>query len=343
MIWSYIIGLMTTKIINIMELNMLYTIGVGFLCFMGYIMYYLIPREHYDGSIDRAYSQALYDYIVESKPYFTHCHVTSTQKRPVGWIFGNGFIAFINMDTEWNPPRPKITLYRWKPIQIKVDTPPPPPVINEDGRQIIKTFSHIDSRLESYISNDKAGRITHPGTQEQEKIVDEIISYADESYKNGFSYGFIALIYGPPGTGKSFVGEVLTARLNGNLIDGFNPFQYGDYLHTLVKDVDIRKNNPAVVVINEADKYIFDILQIPVRPSHKILRDPIWNKDGLCSFLDSANVQDGLFLIITMNLDPSEIDKIDSSILRSNRISKRFCLAQKINPNRWSISPSGEI
>jgi hypothetical protein len=338
MIWSYLIGMMSSKIINIMELNIIYTIGIGLIGMMLYVAYYLIPREHYDGIIDRAYSQALYDYIIDSKPYFTHCHMTTTQKRPVGWVFGKSYIAFITMDMEWSPPRPKIILYRWKPIILKIDNPPPPPVINEDGRQIIKTFSHVDCRIDSYICEDKTGRITHHGTPDQEKIVDEIIKYAEESYKNGFSYGFIALVYGPPGTGKSFVGEVLTARLNGNLIDGFNPFQYGDYLHSLVKDADIRKNNPAIVVINEADKYILNILKETInRPFHKVLREPIWNKDGLCSFLDSANGQDGLFLIITMNSNPSEIDNIDPSILRSNRISKRFYLDKKIIPHRWSL------
>jgi hypothetical protein len=149
----------------------------------------------------------------------------------------------------------------------------------------------------------------------QEKIINEML---DIYKKNKF---LTCCLYGKVGVGKTCIGHLLAKKTESYLCNNFNPSQPGETLDNLYSYSDKSYQSPLIIIIDEFDKIIKDINESKIK-NHKHIPIFVKDKQSWNNFLDS--IERGQYpntiLILTSNISPDEINKLDPCYIRKGRV-----------------------
>lgn len=160
---------------------------------------------------------------------------------------------------------------------------------------------------------------------EQKAVVDAIVTEYRKKQR------CVVFLSGPSGSGKSVVGLLLAKELNGNYCHTFNPTDPGDAIGALISNsqIDDCGETPLVVVLEEADKLIYDVHNDAIKTltPHMVA---VRNKSTFNTFLDDMFMHPRVVLIMTSNARAEEIDGLDESYLRAGRVHLKMRMEKVI-------------
>ena len=167
---------------------------------------------------------------------------------------------------------------------------------------------------------------TIPITQEftaAQKAIYESIMNTYTTKQNAISY-----IHGDVGKGKTVLCYIMAKNLGGSLCDSFTPTSPGSYFEDLYSRISPTKDQPFVLLLDEADVTIDQIHNQNIT-QHKNVPTQIYNKTTWNHFFDT--IQRGLYphliVVLCSNISNDTINKkYDVSYLRDGRIDHCFKL-----------------
>jgi len=131
----------------------------------------------------------------------------------------------------------------------------------------------------------------------------------------------VVLIAGPTNTGKSMIGFLVAKKYNGTLCTSYNPSDPGDYFSVLYERASPTLECPLVVLINEVDGILCEITRNTVR-RHRRVPTVIRDKQTWNNFFDMfKHIYPNTVIILTTNIEIAELNAIDDSYLRDERIN----------------------
>lgn len=155
----------------------------------------------------------------------------------------------------------------------------------------------------------------------QEEIIESIMNIYN---KKGRASIFIN---GVSGAGKSTIGYLLAKQLNGIYCHSFNPTDPGDYLSTLISDIQLDEPIPIIIVIEEID-ILLKKIHIGIQNNNE-MPIPVYNKCTWNTFMDDLIFYKILF-VFTSNTSKENIDKMDPAYLRKGRIDEYYYMNEAI-------------
>ena len=149
----------------------------------------------------------------------------------------------------------------------------------------------------------------------QKLIINEIATL----FKN--KNRIVCYLYGKFGQGKTFLTYLLANELKCSLCKTFNPTDPGDELSELYAIIQPTQDNPLIILLDEVDIMINTIHKESLKPHKKVARE-VFNKNTWNTFLDNIDFghYPNLILIMCSNKTPKEINELDTSYLRKNRV-----------------------
>ena len=107
-----------------------------------------------------------------------------------------------------------------------------------------------------------------------------------------------------------------------SLVDSFNPFQPGDYFHSLYNKVSPGKDSPLIVVLEEIDMPFSKMHDGTIIP-HRDIPTQINNKTNWNQFFDRFDrlQYPYVYFIMTTNKTASYFDELDASYMRPGRVN----------------------
>ena len=152
-------------------------------------------------------------------------------------------------------------------------------------------------------------------TNSQKLIINEIITLFKQKNR------IVCYLYGKFGQGKTFLTYLLANQLKCSLCKTFNPTDPGDELSELYAIIQPTEDNPLIVLLDEVDIMINAIHNQNIIPHKNIARE-VYNKTTWNIFLDNIDFGHSpqLILIMCSNKTPKEINQLDTSYMRKNRV-----------------------
>jgi hypothetical protein len=138
----------------------------------------------------------------------------------------------------------------------------------------------------------------------------------------------VVFLSGPPNTGKSILGLLLATLYKSSYCTSFKPWQPGDVLGELYNEVEPKKENPFILVLDEID---IALVKIHAGILHKKIPISVGDKQGWNNFLDQIHW--GMFpymIVLLISNKPIDfINKLDPSYLREGRVDIKFETCKK--------------
>lgn len=158
----------------------------------------------------------------------------------------------------------------------------------------------------------------YQATNVQEKLINKIL----ENYESSKIFVCRCLIYGNPGCGKSFLGKLITKKLNGQLSTYINLGTPGCGFRHLYRKSCPTKNNPLIIQLDELDVVIENIHnQVNINYKHEWLTTECYNKISYNNFWSEFVIKYPFVIwLCTMNKTPNDINRLDECYLRKNRL-----------------------
>tara|TARA_Y100001970_G_scaffold293968_1_gene445194 strand:+ start:6735 stop:7727 length:993 start_codon:yes stop_codon:yes gene_type:complete len=149
----------------------------------------------------------------------------------------------------------------------------------------------------------------------QKQIINEIATLFKKKNR------IVCYLYGKFGQGKTFLTYLLANELKCSLCKTFNPTDPGDALSELYAIIQPIEKNPLIILLDEVDIMINAIHNQTIIPHKNIARE-VYNKTTWNVFLDNIDFghYPNLILIMCSNKTPKEINDLDKSYLRKNRV-----------------------
>jgi len=254
---------------------------------------------------------------------------------PRGWIFGKYYIGYIMEHSSDNRNGKSYSIFILCTNKYFKDlTDPTSKTIiqkqtityknNEDeesDKKKIKFYERNGNYFYLHYNSRDINVEKYVPRSSQKKIID---SLKDDYKKNGC---VVSVIYGDPGSGKSMIPILLTKEINGYLCDSYNPTDPGDDIALIYNTIMPTYEKPLVIVFEEFDIMITKIHNNIIQP-HKHIPIQVKDKTSWNILFDRIDrgLYPNMFILLTSNLDPIFIDKLDSSYLRPGRISSRYKL-----------------
>lgn len=254
--------------------------------------------------------------------------------NPRGWIWGKFYIGYINefIDSNKNSSKSYNIFILCSNKFFKELIDPDSKIMkkyeseedkNSEGNKKIKFYE----RHGNYFWLDYKCReinTEHLNAKKNQKKIIELIIDDYKKRKNN-----VSIIYGEPGSGKSMISILLTKEMNGYLCDTFNPIDPGDDIGLIYSTIMPTENKPLIIVLEEFDIIINKICNNMIQ-SHKHIPIQIKDKTSWNTFFDRIDrgLYPNMIFLLTTNINPENIDKIDKSYLRNGRINNRYNLHQ---------------
>lgn len=239
-------------------------------------------------------------------------------ENPIGFFFSWTYFGYVHLTETERGSSTQIYLLatdkRYKSLTSNKDE-----AIKSDD----KTYK-LYTRKGNYFWLDYSTRTVSTSIKPSEKqqlIMDQIKEIQKQSLNNTCAI----YLHGAPGKGKSTIPILLATDTNASLCKSFNPADPGDNLDLIYNKVLPTAKSPLIIVLEEVDILINKIVN-GVQP-HKDIPISVQNKTQWNTFFDDLKMlYPNLILILTSNVSPEQIDRLDSSYLRSGRIDGKISL-----------------
>ena len=154
-----------------------------------------------------------------------------------------------------------------------------------------------------------------PRGPKQSSVIKDIISCFQKRTKS-----IVAYVHGPPGTGKTTLATLVARALNATVCMDFRPTDPGDNLTSLIQRVKPTKDQPLVILIDEADCLIMDIHEKRVE-KHRDIPVLVFDKATFNKFLDYVGTYtENIIIVMTSNRSDVFINGLDTCYLREGRV-----------------------
>lgn len=151
----------------------------------------------------------------------------------------------------------------------------------------------------------------------QQKIMEQII----DNYRSNKFFICRSLIYGEPKKGKSFIGKLLAHEFKSAYCFDVKLDNPGTQILNLWNTFKPEENRPLIIQIDEFDILIKKCHEQSIKPKHDWMRTMVYDKQSYNSFLSEYLIcLPYVIYLFTMNSKPEEINKLDTSYIRENRI-----------------------
>lgn len=288
-----------------------------------YLVINFIKKKIYifDSVCDEENTDKCLEYIIENCKHIFRFQLIKGIKKPESLCvdINNKFIAYIihTSNNNKNVPSVNTKIYYIGNIHFKLCKP-----TNQEVSEKIQTiviWDKQDDFRDSYIY-----KMNLPFTFEPYERQNEIMSEITELYKLSINKMFRCLIHGSPGCGKSFMGKLMTFKLNGQLATYINLSSPGSGFRQLYKRSSPSEENPLIIQIDEFDVLIKNIdNQENINYKHDWLITDCYNKASFNNYWSEFVIRYPYVIwLLTMNTEPEVINNIDPSYLRKNRIDK---------------------
>ena len=148
-----------------------------------------------------------------------------------------------------------------------------------------------------------------------------IIEKISNEYDNNAFHICRSLIWGPPKKGKSFIGKLLADKYKSAYCFDLKLDSPGTQLLTLWETFKPEKEKPLIVQIDEFDILLKNIHAKTIKHEHDWLKTMVYDKQSYNTFISEYLIcLPYVIYLFTMNASPEEINKIDNSFIRENRI-----------------------
>jgi len=284
-----------------------------------------LPINVFDSSADQINTEDLLKKIAELNSFISGYTYKEGIKKPEG-IFYNwnkryiGFIENYQTTTSYTSKiQSKIWIIGKLPISLKSLN------IQENSNNMNKDQSLIKIYLGCDYYDGHFKDISLPFSFKPYNNQQEIIESIDHCYKNHPFKICRSIIWGKPGGGKSFIGKLLAKKYNAAYSFDIKLLDPGTPILNLWKTVMPTKDSPLIIQIDEFDiiiKKIHKMSQnLEYEKPHQWLRNLIGDKQSYNTFLSEYLIcLPYVIYLFTMNSSPQEINKLDKSYIRKNRI-----------------------
>jgi hypothetical protein len=242
--------------------------------------------------------------------------------EPEGFMIGKFFIAYMRMNTTASMmPTKELYLFgRYKKSSTATLTIHSSPnsrnrditVLDREGPYFALKYSRNPYMCRDYLEFDQ-----------QRQIIDDILAdFGRRSYCT-------VLLTGDTGVGKSMIGVLLAQRLIDQrltkqvfITDSFCPTDPNDSFVSLYQTVNPTADRVLIVALEEVDQLITRIISEDIVP-HKYYSIAIRNKTDWNNFFDKFDRMrwPHVIFIMTSNQDLSFFERLDSSLVRDNRVN----------------------
>ena len=296
------------------------------ICFI--IISYWRTITHVNSIIDENNCDKLLKYIIKNSKYIQSNSININEKIPIGLCFNKKFIAFIKNEIISGQRDSKveyfITFIGILPEEIKINH-------SIDLKETKKKDTiEIMMRQESrYCSKfvPRTLKFNFKPNKKQDIIINSIMDH----YNNTSNINKVGkyLIQGDSGTGKSFISKLLANIMNCPLTFQIKLDQPGNTISAVYSTLNNHdeKDKPLIVLLDEWDIIIKNIHCGDKYKQHDWLITEVYNKETYNTFLsETTQMFPNVIYIMTMNCSVNDINKLDTSYLRTGRIDKTFKL-----------------
>jgi hypothetical protein len=288
-----------------------------------------LPINIFDSSSDNINTEDLLKNIKQSNAFISGYTFKEGVKRPEG-IFYNwskkylGYIENYQTNTSYTSKiQSKIWIVGKLPINIKSLNSDDSN--NTDSKQDDNKIAKIKIYLGCGYYDGNFKDILLPFNFDPFENQKLIIKKIHDTYdKNPFNI-CRTLIWGKPGGGKSFIGKLLAKKYNSAYSFDVKLLDPGTPILNLWKTVMPTKESPLIIQIDEFDIIIKKIHKISENleseKSHQWLRTIVGDKQSYNTFLSEYLIcLPYVIYLFTMNSSPNQINSLDKSYIRKNRI-----------------------
>lgn len=253
--------------------------------------------------------------------------------NPRGWIWGKYYIGYIieNLDSTNNVSSKSYNIFIVCSNKFFKELIDPDSKImkkyqdekdnDDDKKNKIKFYERYGNYFWLQY-NSREINTEHFITKQNQQNIINLIKDDYKKRKNN-----VSIIYGEPGSGKSIVSILLAKEMNGYLCDTFNPTDPGDDIGLIYSTIMPTEDRPLILVLEEFDILINKIHHNMIQP-HKHIPIQIKDKTSWNTFFDRIDrgLYPNMIFILTSNIDPEYIDRLDKSYLRNGRVNGRYHL-----------------
>ena len=272
----------------------------------------------FDSTSDPINCEDLLNQIKQDNSFITGYSFKQGEKQPEGlfYNFKKRYIGYIkNYSSSGRFSTTiqfQIILYGKMPIKIK----------SLNNSDVIK---NKDNKIKLYLCDSSYdggfNEIKIPFDFSPKKNQENIMDKIDNIYKNHKFNICRVLVWGSPGGGKSFIGKLLADKYKSSCCFDINLEDPGTPIVNLWQKVMPNKENPLIIQIDEIDIIIKKIDNKVIRTPHQWLKTMVTDKQTFNTFLSEYLVcLPYVIYLFTMNSNPNEINKLDTSYIRENRI-----------------------
>lgn len=294
---------------------------ISFLCSLS--IYFLSKYYSYyvfDSVSDPINTTNLLKKIKKNEGFISQLTVKDGSKEPTGICFNyeERYLAYIenyNLSNNFNSKmNSKIYIIGRCPIEIKNISN-----INNDEE---KENEFVKVYLSSQYHDGHFKEISLPFKNFepfdcQQKIMEKII----DSYRENRFYICRSLIYGEPKKGKSFIGKLLAQEFKSAYCFDIKLDSPGTQLLNLWNTFKPDENKPLIVQIDEFDILIKKCHEQTIVTKHDWMKTMVYDKQSYNTFISEYMIcLPYVIYLFTMNSTPEDINALDTSYIRENRI-----------------------
>ena len=284
--------------------------------FSKYFSYYI-----FDSISDPINTKNVLKKIKDNEGFVSKFTINDGKKEPEGLCINYKlkYIAYIENTTVSNnytsKKNSRIYVIGKCPIEIKSITN-----IEEENTESNKQF--VKLYLSSAFYDGHFKQISLPfdnfePLNNQIPIIDKIC----KSYEENVFHICRSLVWGPPRKGKSFIGKLLAHKYKSAYCFDLKLDTPGTQLLTLWETFKPEKDKPLIVQIDEYDILLKNIHEQNIKHEHDWLKTMVYDKQSYNTFISEYLIcLPYVIYLFTMNSSPEDINKMDSSFIRTNRI-----------------------
>ena len=284
--------------------------------FSKYYSYYV-----FDSVSDPINTTSLLKKIKKNEGFISQLTIRDGSKEPTGVCinYKEKYICYVhnyNVSNNFNSKmNSRIYIIGKCPIEIKAITN-----INKEEAEESNDFVKLYLSSQYHDGNFKEISLPFKNFEPydcQQNIMEKII----DNYRDNKFFICRSLIYGLPKKGKSFIGKLLAHEFKSAYCFDIKLDSPGTQVLNLWNTFKPEENKPLIIQIDEFDILIKKCHEHKIVSKHDWMRTMVYDKQSYNTFISEYLIcLPYVIYLFTMNSTPEEINKLDTSYIRENRI-----------------------